>query len=252
MKLQFSLAILFALLLAAFSPPARADGLVLNLSDHWACSPVGAITGYQLNLKTTTFQKGVALGAGYGCRYDGWKVPLGISGLVGASLNENSPNAGQGNILFTVYDNYGVAIGGQVYKDPTDGSLVPQALVSFVLTASAAATIKQFETAKKAAASRAVEAARAASAPTSPGPTATVDGYKINLKTSTVIKSLDPGMDFRAIPSSALSIPSGKTVDSDFVVVEHRQTPPAKAELVTYPDVAPKSGGMQVSNQEVR
>lgn len=211
---QFSIAILFAVLLAALSPPARADGLVLNLSDHWACSPVGAITGYQLNLKTTTFQKDVALGAGYGCRYDGWKVPLGIDLIGGISINDNAPNAGQGNILFVFDDNFGVAIGGQVHKDPTDGSLVPQALLSFVLTASAAATIEQFSTVKKVVAARAAENATPVATPSKP----------------VAVEAVTPGI----------------------VVIERRQAPPSKAELVTYPDVAPKSGGLQISNQEVR
>jgi hypothetical protein len=214
--IRISIAILFTLLLAAFSPPARADGLVLTLSDHWQCSPVGAITGYQLNLKTTTLQKGVALGAGYGCRYDGWKIPLGIDLIGGISLNDNAPNAGQGNILFTAYDNYGIAIGGQVHKDPTDGSLVPQALLSFVLTASAAATIEQFSAAKKAAAARATEASNAAHVATPPKPVS--------------VEAVTPGI----------------------VVVERRQSPPPKTELVTYPDVAPKSGGLQVSAGDAR
>jgi hypothetical protein len=212
-RFQLSLAVLFALLLSASSPPAHADGLVLNLSDHWACSPVGAITGYQLNLKTTTFQRGVALGAGYGCRYDGWKVPLGIDLVGGVSLSSNSPNAGQGSVLFVVDDNYAIGIGGQVHKDPTDGSLVPQALLSFVLTGSWAATVEQLSTAKN----KAAAAAKAEPVVFTCKPVAT--------------ESVTPGI----------------------VVVEHRQTSPAKEELVTtLPDVAPKSGGLQIAGGEAR
>jgi hypothetical protein len=215
-RFQLSLAVLFALLLSASSPPAHADGLVLNLSDHWACSPVGAITGFQLNLKTSTFERGVALGAGYGCRYDGWKIPLGIDLIGGISMNDNAPNAGQGNVLFTAYDNYGIAFGGQIHKDPTDGSLVPQAIVSFVLTASAAATMEQFKAAKKAAAARATEEAKAANVATPPKPVA--------------VEAVTPGI----------------------VVVEHQKAQPAKAEPVELPAVATKSGWLQISGGDAR
>ena len=222
--IRISIAILFTLLLAAFSPPARADGLMLNLSDHWACSPVGAITGYQLNLKTTTFQKGVALGVGYGCRYDGWKVPLGIDLVGGISINDNAPNAGQGNILFVVDDNFGLAIGGQVHRDPTDGSLVPQALLSFVLTASTAATIEQFSTAKKTA------AARAAAAPvaTPPNPVAVEGDARYR--------------DVRGV----------EDVTTGIILIGRVHEATDSAEPFTYPNVATKSGGLQVSGGDAR
>lgn len=122
--------------------------LVLVLSDTWTCSPVAALTGEQLNLKTQSFQQGVSLGAGYGCRYVGWKVPLALEAVGGFAANSNAPNAVQGNLIFVVADNYGIGPGTQVFKDPISGSYTGQMLVSFFLTASWAATIEQLKQAK--------------------------------------------------------------------------------------------------------
>jgi hypothetical protein len=152
--------VLFALACAFFfgyaalfvSHKAHADALVLNLSDTWTCSPVAALTGEQLNLKTQTFQQGVSLGAGYGCRFTGWKLPLSIEAVGGFAANSNAPNAVQGNLIFVVADNYGIGPGAQVFKDPVSGDYVGQALVSFFLTASWAATTEQLQRAKATAA----------------------------------------------------------------------------------------------------
>ena len=142
------------------SHKAHADALVLNLSDTWTFSPVAALTGEQLNLKTQTFQQGVSLGAGYGCRFTGWKLPLSIEAVGGFAANSNAPNAIQGNLIFVAADNYGIGPGVQVFKDPVSGDYVGQALVSFFLTASWAATTEQLHQTKV----QAVQADRAAQA----------------------------------------------------------------------------------------
>ena len=123
--------------------PAHWEGLSYVISDTWTCSPVAALTGYQLNLKTTTFQQGVSLGAGAGCRYTGWSVPLSIEAVGGFAANSNAPNAGQGNLIFVVADNFGVGPGMQIFKDPTTGNYTEQMLVSFFLTGSWASTVAQ-------------------------------------------------------------------------------------------------------------
>lgn len=157
MKTLLFAAIIFALASLA-GRQAHADGLVLQLSDNWQCSPVAALTGYQLNLKTQVFQQGVSFGAGVGCRWTGWITPLGIELVGGFAANSNAPNAGQGNIIFTVADNFGIGPGAQVFKDPVTGDLTGQMLLSFFVTASWASTIDQLTRAKQAAAT----AARAA------------------------------------------------------------------------------------------
>lgn len=144
-KLLFAIT-LFALTLAPLV--ARADGLVLGLSPTWTCSPVGMLTGFQYNVKTGDFQKGIGLGAGYGCRYTGWKLPLSIEAVGGMAVNSGSPNAAQGSIIFAVADNYGIGPGTQVFKDPVTGNLTGQMLVSFFLTGSWASTTEQLNKAK--------------------------------------------------------------------------------------------------------
>ena len=140
---------------------SRADGLVLNLSDTWTCSPVAALTGEQLNLKTQTFQQGVSLGAGYGCRYTGWKqLPLAIEAVGGFAANSNAPNAIQGNLIFVAADNYGIGPGAQVFKDPVSGDYVGQMPISFFLTASWAATTEQLKAVRVEARAEGAKAAR--------------------------------------------------------------------------------------------
>lgn len=166
--------ILVFLGMVAFPSTVRADALVLPLSDTVTCSPVGMLTGYQYNLSTKDFQKGVALGAGVGCRWTGWKVPLGINLVGGAGININAPNAAQGSLVFTVADNYGVACGAQVFNDPLSGDRTYQGLVSFFLGASWAATVEQLATAK----ARAVQQAReAAAAKVEPGDHLTIGDF---------------------------------------------------------------------------
>lgn len=147
MKRLFQAIILAALILAPLA--AQADGLALQLSDSWGCSPVGMLSGMQYNISTKAFQRGVALGAGIGCRYTGWRVPLGIDAVGGASIVTNAPNSAEGSLIFTVADNYGIGPGLQVFKDPVSGSLDTQFLVSFFLTGSWAATIEQLTAAKQ-------------------------------------------------------------------------------------------------------
>lgn len=156
----------FAALLFAFASlagqQARADGLVLQLTDTINCSPVGMVTGYQLNVKTQTFQRGVALGLGYGCRWTGWKVNLGAELVGGTAINDNAPNAGQGSLIFTIADNYGVGPGVQVFRDPVSGNLTGQMLVSFFLTGSWASTVDQLARVKAAARAEGARAAQPA------------------------------------------------------------------------------------------
>jgi hypothetical protein len=155
------LSILALLAFTAIATPARADGLVLDLSPAWTCSPVGMLTGFQYNLKTGDFQKGVALGAGYGCRYTGWKIPLGVDIVGGAAINSNAPNAGQGSVVFTADDLYGVGGGAQFFKDPSTGSLTGQVIFSFFLAPSWAATVTQLKAAKATASAEGAKAAKA-------------------------------------------------------------------------------------------
>jgi hypothetical protein len=130
-------------LAAPAATPAHWEGLSYVISDTWTCSPVAALTGYQLNVKTSTFQQGVSLGGGAGCRYTGWSVPLSIEAVGGFAANSNAPNAGQGNLIFVVADNFGIGPGMQIFKDPTTGDYTEQMLVSFFLTGSWASTIEQ-------------------------------------------------------------------------------------------------------------
>jgi hypothetical protein len=141
--------VLFGLLSLGLGGKAQAatsaywDGLTYVVSETWTCSPVAALTGYQLNLKTTTFQQGVSLGAGFGCRYTGLSVPLSIEAVGGFAANTNAPNAVQGNLILVVADNFGVGPGTQVFKDPVTGGYTGQMLVSFFLTGSWASTVAQ-------------------------------------------------------------------------------------------------------------
>jgi hypothetical protein len=144
----FALLIALASFFVAPMPEARADALVVPLSDNITCSPVGMLSGYQYNATTKEFQKGVALGAGVGCRYTGWKVPLALNLVGGAGLSTNAPNSAQGSLVLTVADNYGLGGGAQAVKDPVSGERSYQALVSFFLGASWAATVEQLSTAK--------------------------------------------------------------------------------------------------------
>jgi hypothetical protein len=128
---------------ALTATPAHWEGLSYVISDTWTCSPAMALTGYQLNLKTTTFQKGVSLGAGIGCRYTGWSVPLTIEAVGSFAANDNAPNATQGNLLFVIADNFGIGPGTQVFKDSVTGNYTGQMLVSFFLTGSWASTVAQ-------------------------------------------------------------------------------------------------------------
>jgi hypothetical protein len=128
---------------ASAEAAAHWEGLSYVISDTWTCSPVAALTGYQLNVSTSTFQRGVSLGAGAGCRYTGWSVPLSIEAVGGFAANSNAPNAIQGNLIFVVADNFGIGPGAQVYKDAATGDYTGQMLVSFFLTGSWASTIAQ-------------------------------------------------------------------------------------------------------------
>ena len=156
------------------SSAARADALVLQVSDTWTCSPVASLTGYQYNASTKTFQQDVGLGAGVGCRYTGWRTPLGVDLVGGATISANSPNAAQGSLIFTVADNFGVGPGMRAFKDPSTGDITAQFLVSFFLTGSWAATIDQFTAAKQ----RAAQKARAEAAlQVQPGDTLTIEDF---------------------------------------------------------------------------
>ena len=130
-------------LAASTATPAHWEGLSYVISDTWTCSPVAALTGYQLNASTSTFQQGVSLGAGAGCRYTGWSVPLSIEAVGGFAANSNAPNAVQGNLIFVVADNFGIGPGMQIFKDATSGDYTEQMLVSFFLTGSWASTVAQ-------------------------------------------------------------------------------------------------------------
>ena len=131
-----------------FASPASAEGMVWKPAPDVQCSPVGTFTGYQFNLKTKDFQKGVALGGGYGCRYVGWVVPVGLNLVGGASVSENAPNAAQGSLILTLADNYGIGGGAQVFRDPVSRDYIVQGLLSFFVTASWAATVEQLREVK--------------------------------------------------------------------------------------------------------
>ena len=145
---------------------AHWDGLTLVLSDAWTCSPVAALSGYQLNLKTSTFQQGVSFGGGVGCRYTGLAIPLSVEAVGSFAANSNAPNAAQGSLIFVVADNFGVGPGMQVFKDSVSGDYTEQFLISIYLTGSWASTIEQLQKSKaKAVQEDRVSAARMAQEP---------------------------------------------------------------------------------------
>ena len=142
------LALATFLMFCLTSPFAHADGLTFSPSENWTCSPVAAVTGFQYNVRLSTFQRGVSLGLGYGCRYTGYSVPLTIEAVGSGALNDNAPNAGQLNLIFVAADNYGIGPGTQIFRDPVTHDLTGQTLISGFLTGSWASTIQQFKQAK--------------------------------------------------------------------------------------------------------
>jgi hypothetical protein len=151
------------------STSAYWDGLTLVLSDTWTCSPVAALSGYQLNLATEKFQEGVSFGGGVGCRYTGLAVPLSVEAVGSFAANTNAPNATQGSFIFVVADNFGAGPGMQVFKDSVSGDYTKQFLISIYLTGSWASTIEQLQKSKaKAVREDRVAAARMAQEPAQP------------------------------------------------------------------------------------
>lgn len=90
-----------------------------NKSNTWCTAPALAITAIQINLKTGDYER-VALGAGYGVVYKGWKVNLGVGLYGGIGISNKQPNAPQGHVLFSVANLGAVGFGFETYRDPTN------------------------------------------------------------------------------------------------------------------------------------
>ena len=94
--------------------------------------PAAALSVLQCNLKTGTCER-VALMAGYGATWKGAPIDLGAAVYAGMGWSANSPNAVQGSLMFNVANLVAAGPGVQVYRDPTGGSLVWQALFSLAV-----------------------------------------------------------------------------------------------------------------------
>jgi hypothetical protein len=129
-----ALLVLAGALLAA--SPARAQTPSPQLGfcvDSWnTCfQPAAAISAFQLNLKTLDYYR-VALMAGYGGVWHG-PIDLGAAVYVGAGISTTAPNAGQASLLFSFSDLAAAGPGVQVFKDPLNGNLVWQGLLTFAV-----------------------------------------------------------------------------------------------------------------------
>jgi hypothetical protein len=114
------------------SPAAPTKSIQLgfcNKAKTFCTQPAVAVSAFQLNLKTLDYER-VAFGIGYGGVYKGLPVNLGAAVYLGAGVSQKTPNALQGNLLFSVADVVAFGPGIQVFKDPTTGSAVWQALLS--------------------------------------------------------------------------------------------------------------------------
>ena len=90
--------------------------------------PAAALSPIQINLKTGDYKR-VSLMAGWGGVYHG-AVDLGAAVYVGVGISPDAPNAAQANLLFSLANVVAVGPGVQVFKDPGDGHLVWQGLLS--------------------------------------------------------------------------------------------------------------------------
>jgi hypothetical protein len=99
-------------------PVEAAPQIGFLLGDKWTCQ-IATAAGMQLNLKTGTWKKAVAL-EGFGCTYRGWKQAVGAAGYLGYSVASGEPNAYQGTLLFSYADWIATGPGVQVFKDPSD------------------------------------------------------------------------------------------------------------------------------------
>jgi hypothetical protein len=105
----------------AHAAPSKTPQLGGCSSSGAVCwQPAVALSALQCDLKTFDCYR-VALGLGYGLVYKGLPVNLGVAGYVGAGIAKNSPNALQGNLLFSVADLGAIGPGLQVWKDPSTG-----------------------------------------------------------------------------------------------------------------------------------
>lgn len=90
-----------------------------NKANTWCSAPALAVTAIQINLKTGDYQR-VALAAGYGVVYKGWKVNLGAGVYAGIGISNKQPNAPQVNLLFSVANLGAAGFGFETYRDPTN------------------------------------------------------------------------------------------------------------------------------------
>jgi hypothetical protein len=93
--------------------------------------PAAALSPIQINLKTGDYKR-VSLMAGWGGVYHG-AVDLGAAVYVGVGISPDAPNAGQANLLFSLANVVAVGPGVQVFKDPGDGHLIWQGLLSLAI-----------------------------------------------------------------------------------------------------------------------
>jgi hypothetical protein len=126
-------------------PDEAAPQIGFNIGSLTTCQIATAV-GLQLNLKTNTWKKAVAL-EGFGCTYRGWKQAVGVAGYLGYSVAIGEPNGYQGTILFSYADWLAAGPGVVVFKDPGDPSgqsWITQATLTLVLNYNSGASVDKF------------------------------------------------------------------------------------------------------------
>jgi hypothetical protein len=93
--------------------------------------PAVALSAFQLNLKTTDYER-VALMTGWGGVYQGDSVNLGLAIYGGVGISKSAPNAPQASLLFSIADVVAIGPGLQTFKDP-DGKRIYQGLLTLAL-----------------------------------------------------------------------------------------------------------------------
>ena len=126
-------------------PDEASPQLGFTIGSLTTCQIATAV-GLQLNLKTNTWKKAVAL-EGFGCTYRGWEQAVGVAAYLGYSVAIGEPNGYQGTLLFSYADWIAAGPGVVVFKDPGDPSgqsWITQATLTLVLNYNSGASVDKF------------------------------------------------------------------------------------------------------------
>jgi hypothetical protein len=126
-------------------PSEAAPQIGFTVGNLTTCQIATAV-GLQLNLKTNTWKKAVAL-EGFGCTYRGWEQAIGVAAYLGYSVAIGEPNGYQGTLLFSYADWVAAGPGVVMFKDPGDPSgqaWIMQGTLTLVLNYNSGASVDKF------------------------------------------------------------------------------------------------------------